>query len=342
MDLLKRKTQDLSKIGPGFSMALVIAIVSYLLNRFVLQGLGAATIAILLGIILGNVYFKQPILFLGTAWSEKKLLEFSVMFLGATVTFQTIGKLGWSGVGFIILQMIATITFVLFVGKKLGFSHNITVLMASGNAVCGSSAIAAVEPVIGADTGEKRTSIAMVNLMGTILMLTLPLIGTWLFGTNDLLRGALIGGTEQSVGQVVASATMVNSETTTLATLFKIMRIILLVFVVLYFGTRHQKERKIETSPSDIKLKRQSFLPWYVMGFLVLCTLDTFVHFAPELSTTAKFISGWCETIALAAIGLRLNLVEFVKAGKKLLIYGISTLLFQVILAFILISLLLK
>jgi len=55
-----------------------------------------------------------------------------------------------------------------------------------------------------------------------------------------------------------------------------------------------------------------------------------------------KFLSGWCETIALAAIGLRLNLVEFIKAGKKLLIYGLSTLVFQVVLALILISLLIK
>lgn len=76
--------------------------------------------------------------------------------------------------------------------------------------------------------------------------------------------------------------------------------------------------------------------------FLVLCTLDTLIHFVPEVSATAKFLSGWCETIALAAIGLRLNLVEFIKAGKKLLIYGLSTLVFQVVLALILISLLIK
>ena len=74
----------------------------------------------------------------------------------------------------------------------------------------------------------------------------------------------------------------------------------------------------------------------------VLCTLDTLIHFVPEVSATAKFLSGWCETIALAAIGLRLNLVEFIKAGKKLLIYGLSTLVFQVVLALILISLLIK
>ena len=65
--------------------------------------------------------------------------------------------------------------------------------MASGNAVCGSSAIAAVEPVIGAEDKDKRTAITMVNLMGTVLMLLLPVLGTWFFGANDFLRGALIG-----------------------------------------------------------------------------------------------------------------------------------------------------
>ena len=338
----KNDKQSPERILPGFLLSFAIALVSYFLNKFIFHSLGAATIAILLGIILGNLYFKQAILFSGTAWSEKKLLEFSVMFLGATVTFQTIGKLGFSGVGFIIIQMILTIIFVLFMGRKLGFSKNVSVLMASGNAVCGSSAIAAVEPVIGAETGEKRTAIAMVNLMGTILMLSLPFLGTWLFGANDLLRGALIGGTEQSVGQVVASATMVNPNTTTLATLFKIMRIIMLVFVVLYFGFMSRKQKNEQTDSPQIKIKRNSFLPWYVVGFLVLCTLDTFAHFVPEVSAVAKFLSSWCETIALAAIGLRLNLVEFLKAGKKLLIYGLSTLVFQVVLALILISLLIK
>jgi uncharacterized membrane protein YadS len=141
---------------------------------------------------------------------------------------------------------------------------------------------------------------------------------------------------------VVASATMVNSETTTMATLFKIMRIILLVFVVLYFGFSQKKSKKNEKHEQQIKIKRNSFLPWYVIGFIVLCTLDTLTHFVPVISESAHFLSTWCETIALAAIGLRLNLVEFVKAGKNLLLYGLSTLLFQVALALILITFLLK
>lgn len=99
-------------------------------------------------------------------------------------------------------------------------------------------------------------------------MLSLPFLGTWIFGNNDLLRGALIGGTEQSVGQVVASATMVNPNTTTLATLFKIMRIIMLVFVVLYFGFRSKKQTKGEQATAQIKIKRNSFFAMVRCWFL--------------------------------------------------------------------------
>ncbi|MFK5235762.1 putative sulfate exporter family transporter, partial [Lactococcus lactis] len=53
-------------ILPGFLLSFAIAIVSYLLNRFIFHSLGSATIAILLGIILGNLYFKQVTLFAET------------------------------------------------------------------------------------------------------------------------------------------------------------------------------------------------------------------------------------------------------------------------------------
>jgi len=326
----------------GIGLSLAVALIAYFMNLYLIKGLGAPTLAILLGIILGNAYFHQPGLDTGTAWSEKKLLEFSVMFLGATVTFETIEKLGLNGVGFIIVQMVLTIAFVLFMGKRLGFSKNDAKLMAAGNAVCGSSAIAAVEPVVGASTTERRTAITMVNLMGTVLMLALPALGTWIFGASNLLRGALIGGTVQSVGQVVASGTIVNVDTTTTATLFKIMRIILLVAVIFFFAYLRRREEKGEAASNEgVPIKRNSFLPWYVIGFIILCFGDSLLHFPAAVSHLAHFLSSWCETIALAAIGLRLNLIQFIKAGKKLMIYGFATIAFQVLVAVILIKLLL-
>ena len=52
----------------------------------------------------------------------------------------------------------------------------------------------------------------------------------------------MIGGTLQSVGQVVASGAMVNEHTKDLATIFKIVRIIFLVVVVFVLGNLKNKE----------------------------------------------------------------------------------------------------
>ncbi|MBP2966955.1 putative sulfate exporter family transporter, partial [Acinetobacter baumannii] len=131
---------------------------------------------------------------------------------------------------FIISQMLGTIIFTYYIGYKMGFSKKISLLMAGGNAVCGSSAIGAISPEIEASEDEKGQVITLVNLLGTVLMLLLPLVATGLYSTT-LTQSALIGGTLQSVGQVVASASMINPEVVEFATLFKILRIILLVVV---------------------------------------------------------------------------------------------------------------
>lgn len=330
-------------IMPGLVMSVIIAVISQVLAKFV-PALGAATIAILLGILGGNTVFKQPQLGRGTKFAESKLLEYSVMLLGATMTVQTIGQIGGWGIGFILIQMTVTITGALWLGNRLGFSQNMRMLMAGGNAVCGSSAIASIAPVIEADEDDKGTVITLVNLMGTVLMLTLPLLGGAIFGGSVILKGALIGGTLQSVGQVVAAASMVNQTTVQFATIFKIMRIMMLVIVVLIFGRMHNRTVETELA-EDAQVSGNGnghWLPWYVAGFLILCALNSLVTLPAIVGATAHTISSWFEIIALAAIGLRLNLVNFLKAGKRLALYGLGVGSIQVVCALILITLLLR
>ncbi|MFC6202816.1 YeiH family protein [Lactiplantibacillus nangangensis] len=330
-------------ILPGLLTSIGIAVISQLLAQRV-PALGAATIAILLGILLGNTLLRQPQLAKGTKFAESKLLEYSVMLLGATMTVQTIGQIGVWGVGFILIQMTVTIVGAMWIGQRLGFSQSMRLLMAGGNAVCGSSAIASIAPVIEADEDDKGTVITLVNLMGTVLMLTLPWLGMSLFGSQTILKGALIGGTLQSVGQVVAAASMVNQATVQFATIFKIMRIMMLVVVVLIFGRLHQRTLENELAEDAVVSGNGSghWLPWYVAGFLILCALNSIFNLPVIIGATAHTISSWFEIIALAAIGLRLNLVNFLKAGKRLALYGLGVGTLQIVTALILINLLLK
>lgn len=324
------------EVLPGLILSVLVAIVAKIMGTY-LPELGGATIAILLGIVLGNVYFKQGFLAKGTKFSESRLLEYSVVLLGFTVTFQTLGKVGINGICYIILMMCTVIFTAYFVGKKLGFSEQMALMMAGGNAVCGSSAIGAIAPVIHAKEDEKGQIITLVNLQGTVMMLTLPFLGIALFGSDLLSKSALLGGTLQSVGQVVAGASLINAETVQYAMLFKITRIIFLVFVVYFFGRRIQKQSP-ETVAND--KQKKFFVPWYVLAFLVFCILNSFVDLPSFLDTVAHGISTWFETTALAAIGLRLDFRRFIKEGPKFLIYGLSVGVVQTVAALIFITLL--
>jgi uncharacterized integral membrane protein (TIGR00698 family) len=282
----------------------------------------------------GNTYGNKKIYDKGTKFAESDLLSYSIVLLGGTLSAQTILKLGASGVAFIVLQMTITILSAILIGKKLGFSENFRLLMASGNAVCGSSAIAAVTPVIEADDNDKGISITIVNVTGTVLMLLLPFIAQIIFKSETIKTSALIGGILQSVGQVVASGSLVNEGVKELATIFKIVRIIFLVFVVLSFGTMKNKS---SSKPNSKKVSSKIRVPWYVIGFFIMCFLFTIDIFSMDVSKIFKMMSNNFEIIALAGIGMRVNFKELIKQGAKASIYGAGVATVQIISAIILI-----
>ncbi len=320
-------------ILPGLGLSILVAIIAKICAIF-LPDLGGATLAILFGIVLGNIFFKQEVLEVGTKFSESVLLEYSVVLLGFTVTFQTISRLGLNGLGYIMAMMATVIISAILIGKRLGFSDNMSTMMAGGNAVCGSSAIGAIAPSIGAKDEEKGQVITLVNLLGTVMMLTLPLLGAMLYGNDLLANSALLGGTLQSVGQVVAGASLVNQETVSYAMLFKITRILFLVVVVFVFQQRAKKKGTMQVK----NLKKVS-IPWYVIAFLIVCILNSGVKLPHFFNDGAHQIGTWFETIALAAIGLRLDFKKFMKEGLSFLTYGVLVGLVQTLAALLFIYL---
>lgn len=344
MQITNQQTKELNNnkksIIPGLLVSTVVAIISMYLAKFLPQ-LGAASIAIFLGMIVGNLFLNQEVFKEGYKFSESNLLSYSIVLLGATLSVSTIIELGFSGILFIMIQMTVTIVGAMYIGKKLGFGENFRFLMASGNAVCGSSAIAATAPVIDADDKDKGIAITIVNVTGVFLMIGLPILTKFLYGHELIKTSAMIGGTLQSVGQVVASGAMVNEATKDLATLFKIVRVILLVVVVFIFGNMKNKSNQCATNKETCTSKKRIKVPWYVIGFFITCALFSLNIISPEVSHIAKVVSSKLEIIALAAIGLRVNIKDLIKQGKAVSLYGLFVGILQVISAIILIGILL-
>ena len=329
---------EIKNIIPGLIVAILVSLISMGLAKF-MPSLGAGTIAIFLGMLVGNLFLGQKVFQKGYKFSETNLLSYSIVLLGGTLSVTKLMELGFNGIFFVVIQMAITIVGTMYIGKKLGFSQNFRMLMASGNAVCGSSAIAATAPVIDANDDDKGITITIVNITGIFLMFLLPVLCGWLYNHEVVKTSAMIGGTLQSVGQVVASGEMVNEHVKEMAMIFKIVRVILLVVVVFTLGhIKHKTNHEIiEEEVSDVK-KGKIKIPWYVIGFFITCALFTVNIISPEVSSLFKAISNKLEIIALGAIGLRVNLRELIKQGKSVSLYALFVGLLQVVTAVVLIS----
>lgn len=335
--------EKVKKIIPGFIVCFAIALISKGIAIFI-PSLGAATFAIFLGIILGNVVFTNDRYNAGSKFSESNLLAYSVVLMGASLNLTDIASVGIKGVMFIVIQMTLTICFTYFIGRKLQFNKKFSLLMCAGNAVCGSSAIASAAPVIGEDSKDKALSITMVNITGTILMFVLPVLCGILYNKHVIESSALIGGTLQSVGQVIASAKFLSDDVVEMATIFKIIRIIMLVAVVIVFSKLNTNEGEGLFAKSDkhnkAKGKVKVGVPWFIIGFFILSIINSLGLVSVTVAKTAKFVSGQFEIIALAAIGMRVKFKDLKEEGPMSLLYGCLVGLCQIIAAVLLIKLL--
>ncbi|MGL5296759.1 MAG: YeiH family protein [Culicoidibacterales bacterium] len=338
--------KKIKPILPGLFISVVVYIMSLFLAKFV-PDLGAGTIAIFLGILLGNTIFTGTQYNDGTKFAESNLLSYSVVLLGGTLSIQSILQLGINGIIYIIVLMGVTIIGTMMIGKRMGFSTNFTLLMAGGNAVCGSSAIASIAPAIQASDEDKALSITFVNMIGTVLMVLLPVIAGMLYQHELTQTSALIGGTLQSVGQVVASGSMVSPEVKELATIFKIVRVIMIVVVVIWFGNLKAKMDLQELQSDETnthrdlgKRKPKAKVPWYVIGFFITCGLFTVGIISNEFSHGMKEVSHVFEVVALAGIGLRVKIADLIAQGAKTALYGLAIALLQIIGALLLIQIL--
>lgn len=330
------------EVIPGIFIAILIGIVSIIIGSYVPK-IGAATISIFLGIIIGNTIFNNKIFEKGYKFAETDLLSYSIVLLGATLSISTLMKIGFSGITFIIIQMSITILSCLYIGKKLDFSRDFTYLMASGNSVCGSSAISATASAIEANDKDKGISITITNVIGIFLMFLLPIFSDILYNNELMKTSAIIGGVLQSVGQVVASGAMVSEEVKDLAMMFKIVRVILLVAVVLLFGhLKHKSNLEILGEEVDGLNKGKVKIPWYVIGFFIACALYSLGIITPNISYVCKEISNKLEIIALAGIGLRVGVRDLLKQGKAVSLYGLFIGLIQVLSAIVLIAVLIR
>ena len=329
-----------TKATYGIALCVSIGIAAFFLAEYI--SIGTVTLAIIIGIAIGNTVRPGDRFKAGITFSEKRILSFAIALMGVNLNFTILQELGLTSFLIVVLALIVTLSSALLLAKALKFDKTFALLLGIGNGVCGSSAIAATEQIIGAKEEEVGLSVAIVNFLGTIGIFLLPLIATVLFHLTDVNSGLLIGNTLQAVGQVVAAGFSVGESTGETATIVKMARILMLtpvIFVLLFVfskGARNAKKQTAGTSPKKVGV------PLFIIGFVLLSLVPTFNLLPKEYINIISKLSHYALIVAMAGIGLRITFASILRDGKAALLVGSAIFLIQIVFSSSMVFLFLK
>ena len=332
---------------PGILLAAALGAVAVGLHAlearfFAHPPLEALVLALLLGVLFRQIVGSIPRCLPGQSYCAKQLLELAVLLLGATMDLRQVLAGGPR-----LLLAVALVVCVSLFGSALlaqrvfALPRKPSLLIAVGNAICGNSAIATVAPLIGASTAEVAGAIAFTALLGVGLVLLLPSAIT-LLGLSHNQYGVLVGMSVYAVPQVLAASYPVSEIAGQSATLVKLIRVLFLAPVAVYFALREglQNTSTSAGSPDRKRLALAQLVPWFIAGFLVLSTLRSIGLIPVAAAAWIKEGSRLLTVLGMAALGLAVDMHALRIAGRRTAGAVLASLLLLLLLSYALIRVL--
>ncbi len=218
----QRQQLDWRSAGPGLLLCAVLASLALWLAQipwFAAHGLSALTLAILLGLALGNSAYPalETSCAVGVQWARGPWLRCGVMLYGLRLTLQDIGHVGLSGVAIDATMLLSTFGLGCWLGIRwLKLDRETATLIAAGSAICGAAAVLATAPVVRGKAGQVSVAVATVVLFGTLAILLYPCLYALNLHWHVIKGGAsgfgiYAGSTIHEVAQVVAAARSISA-----------------------------------------------------------------------------------------------------------------------------------
>ena len=334
--------ENIKKIFPGVMLALVFCLFSQGINNVLAieifgtskSPISTVLIAILLGILMGNAFTPRPGMMIGLDFTQQYILKLGIIFLGIRLSFEELIKFGSIAIPLIVCCIIGVLILVKLLIKKVSISSKMSYLIAIGTSVCGATAIVATAPVINAKKTEIAYAIANITLFGVIAMIIYPYFAEWYFDDNSVKTGLFLGTSIHETSQVAAAGLIYdqqfnNPETLNVATVTKLIRNTSLVIMIPLFAFLYNRGEV-----RDKKYSIFSIFPYFVLGFIGMIMVRNLGDqvFSLEndnydlwinLIESIKILATVFLTMAMAAVGISINLNELKSMGYKPFVVGL-------------------
>lgn len=293
-------------------------------------GLSSLTLAILLGMLLGNTVYPNfaERLNAGVGFAKGQILRLAIMFYGFKLTMTQVASVGMPAIMTDALVLTSTFLLTYWLGTKwLKVDKKTTLLIGSGASICGAAAVIAAEPVVKAEAHKVTIAVATVVVFGTIAMLLYPFLyhlgwlQPWL---NAQQYGIYAGSTIHEVAQVVVAGNAISTDVGNTAVVTKMIRVMMLApfLLILSFALTKSEDENNDEKLSLIARVKQVNVPWFAFIFIVIVILHTWIPMSESFVQNMVILDDVLLTMAMFALGLTTHLSAIRQAGVKPLILG--------------------
>ena len=283
--------------------------------------LGPAVVALLLGVVVRSIAPIDPRLTAVAPALGARLLQTSIVLLGLSVNVADVLAVARTSLPVMLGTLGVGLVGIWVLGRSLGVPSSVRALVTVGTSICGASAIAALAPVVGAESTEIAYAVSVVFVFNAAAVVAFPLIAHT-FGMAADTFAVWAGTAINDTSSVLAAGFAFGAGTAVYAAVVKLSRTLMILPVTVGAAMLlHEGEAGL------VARARTAFrraLPWFIVAFLGGSLLNGAGLVPNDASRAAGTLAQLGTVLALSAIGLGTDIRAFRRAGPRPLLLGLA------------------
>ncbi|WP_456473770.1 YeiH family protein [Candidatus Pyrohabitans sp.] len=295
-------SRDIEEIAKGATVGMLLALIAYVISIHN-PTLDALFLALFFGMGTRALIGREAISERALNASIRFFIPSGIILYSSNIPFYIFGATSLLKIIEIFWIMALYFIVIITLGSILNMEKRTTALLATGSAICGASAIAILSPLIKARREDTSIAIMIITAVGLTGAMVYPILRD-LLHLSDLSYAFLSGATLHQTGLVKIAGSYAGEEVVSSALAFKGVRISMIALVAIavpYF------------------LERKPSFPLFIPVFLILSFLFSFIESLKNIAVLISPFATFAFAIALASIGLRINMQSLYRARLRYL-----------------------
>jgi uncharacterized integral membrane protein (TIGR00698 family) len=231
-------------------------------------------------------------------------LQIGVVILGLTIGINSALHVGNNYFGWITLFVFLSFFGGLVISRILKLDKNISILISSGAAICGGTAIAAIAPIIKAKPSDLILALTIIFIFNLVALIFFPYIGSFL-SMNSTEFGSFVALAVHDTSSVIGTALEYSTESVEVAATLKVARTLWLIPLIILLNFLYKED--------NVKSKYPIFVFFFILAVLV--NTSGIIDYETELKL--RFLSKCILMLGLFCIGTQTTLIDFKSLNLK-------------------------